>query len=138
LSFAVNFRLLHVVLAVLVIEALALVLYELPTGAAPLGLSPSTHLGGMFAGWIYHRFFHANNGLDRASTPFSLSAWFKLNHDKPPGAAPAHPVRPKREPVALRADVDRILDKINSQGFGSLTEDEKQTLDDAKDLLSKR
>jgi len=37
----------------------------------------------------------------------------------------------------LRTDVDHILDKINSQGFGSLTEEEKQTLDEAKDLLSK-
>ena len=38
----------------------------------------------------------------------------------------------------LRAEVDRILDKINSQGFGALTADEKRLLDDAHDLLSKR
>jgi hypothetical protein len=33
--------------------------------------------------------------------------------------------------------VDRILDKINSQGFGSLTDEEKQILDHAKDILNK-
>jgi membrane associated rhomboid family serine protease len=38
----------------------------------------------------------------------------------------------------LRAEVDRILDKINSAGFGALTADEKQILDEAKDLLSRR
>jgi membrane associated rhomboid family serine protease len=38
----------------------------------------------------------------------------------------------------LRAEVDRILDKINSEGFGALTADEKQVLDEAKDLLSRR
>jgi hypothetical protein len=38
----------------------------------------------------------------------------------------------------LRAEVDRILDKINSQGFGALTADEKRLLDEAKDLLSRR
>jgi hypothetical protein len=38
----------------------------------------------------------------------------------------------------LRAEVDRILDKINSQGFGALTEEEKRRLDEAKDLLSRR
>jgi len=38
----------------------------------------------------------------------------------------------------LRAEVDRILDKINSQGFGALTPEEKKRLDEAKDLLSKR
>jgi hypothetical protein len=38
----------------------------------------------------------------------------------------------------LRAEVDRILDKINSDGFGALTADEKRLLDDARDLLSRR
>ena len=37
----------------------------------------------------------------------------------------------------IRAQVDRILDKINSQGFGALTPDEKRLLDEAKDLLSR-
>ena len=35
----------------------------------------------------------------------------------------------------LRAEVDRILDKINEQGFGALTEEEKRTLDRAKEDL---
>ena len=38
----------------------------------------------------------------------------------------------------LRAEVDRILDKINSQGFGALTDEEKRILDEARDLLSRR
>ena len=38
----------------------------------------------------------------------------------------------------LRAEVDRILDKINSQGFGALTDEEKRRLDEAKDLLSRK
>jgi len=46
------------------------------------------------------------------------------------GAAPS--------PEKIRAEVDRILDKINSQGFASLTDDERHTLDSAKDLLNKR
>ncbi|MEI7438422.1 MAG: DUF6576 domain-containing protein, partial [Thermoleophilia bacterium] len=37
----------------------------------------------------------------------------------------------------LRVEVDRILDKINSQGFGALTAEEKRRLDEAKDLLRK-
>jgi len=35
----------------------------------------------------------------------------------------------------MQAEVDRILDKINEQGFGSLTDNEKQTLEKAKGLL---
>ncbi|MDR2674693.1 MAG: hypothetical protein LBC18_07445, partial [Opitutaceae bacterium] len=40
--------------------------------------------------------------------------------------------------AGLRAEVDRILDKINSEGFGALTAGERQLLDDARDLLSRR
>jgi membrane associated rhomboid family serine protease len=133
-----RFRLVHLVALLAVVEALALFFYELPTGKAPLGLSPSTHLGGMFAGWIYFRFLHAGNGWDRAPTSFSLSAWLKPAMGKQPVSAPPATDRPRRGVEDLRADVDRILDKINSHGFGSLTEEEKRTLDDAKDLLSKR
>ena len=38
----------------------------------------------------------------------------------------------------LKKEVDRILDKINSQGFGALTDSEKKILDEAGDLLKKR
>ena len=35
----------------------------------------------------------------------------------------------------LQKEVDRILDKINDSGFGSLTEEEKLMLEKAKGLL---
>jgi hypothetical protein len=38
-------------------------------------------------------------------------------------------------PVDLQREVDRILDKINDEGFGSLTNEEKLTLEKAKGLL---
>jgi len=34
--------------------------------------------------------------------------------------------------------VDRILDKINSKGFGALTPEEKRLLDDAREQLSRQ
>jgi membrane associated rhomboid family serine protease len=37
----------------------------------------------------------------------------------------------------LREEVDRILDKINVEGFGALNEEERQTLDRAKEWLGK-
>ena len=37
----------------------------------------------------------------------------------------------------LGEETDRILDKINSKGFGSLTIEEKETLEKAKKLLDK-
>ena len=41
-------------------------------------------------------------------------------------------------PAFFKRQEDRILDKINSQGFGALTPEEKRILDEAKDMLSRR
>ncbi|WP_414664416.1 DUF6576 domain-containing protein [Horticoccus sp. 23ND18S-11] len=38
----------------------------------------------------------------------------------------------------LRAEADRILDKINSHGFAALTADEKRVLHEARNLLSRK
>jgi hypothetical protein len=88
----------------------------------------------MLAGWLYFRFLHARAGWDRAAG-FALPSWLRVGSGPRPVSAPAFG---RRRPAAtLRADVDRILDKINSQGFGSLSDEEKRTLDEAKDMLSK-
>lgn len=108
---------------------------ELPGKGADTGIAYSAHLGGMLAGWVYYRYFHANNGWDRAAG-ISLPAWLRRRQ---PARAPGPGLRanPGRPSPHLRAEVDRILDKINSDGFGSLTEEEKRILDEAKDLLSR-
>lgn len=108
---------------------------ELPGARLDSGISHSAHLGGMLAGWIYFRFFHANNGWDRASS-VELPTWLRPRQQSKTPASPDK-INPPRPPANLRAEVDRILDKINSHGFGALTEDEKKILDDAKDLLSR-
>jgi hypothetical protein len=126
-------RPLHFVFALVAIDAFLLFLFELPGAEVPFGYAPSAHLGGMLAGWLYFRFLHANNGWDRAPG-FALPEWaqFAKKALTPPPSRP-----PLQQPANLRADVDRILDKINSHGFGALSAEEKRTLDAAKDLLSK-
>jgi len=133
--FPVSFQLRHIVYALLAVDGLGLVFYEITGAAVPLGLTPSAHLGGMLAGWIYFRYLHANHGWDRAAK-LELPAWLRrwTNRSRPGRPATA---RPGRASTNLRAEVDRILDKINSQGFGALTEEEKRILDEAKDLLSR-
>jgi len=93
----------------------------------------------MAAGWLYFRFVHSappwRETLGQRAS-IELPRWMKR---APPGAAPRPAYRVNigsRED--LRAEVDRILDKINSQGFGALTPDEKRLLDEAKDSLSRR
>ena len=137
--FPVSFRLKHIIYVVLALEALALLFYEIPGALVPLGLSPSTHLGGMLAGWLFFKFVHTGGGWDRAGT-FTLPGWLRFSFSfksRKRTGAPGQATSARWRSGNLRADVDRILDKINSQGFGSLTDEEKQILDDAKDLLSK-
>jgi len=132
----VTLRPIHVVYGLLVAELSWLVYFEIGAVSAPVEYSASAHLGGMLAGWIYFRYIHAINGLDRPSR-LDLPDW--LRPWKPGRAATSgFDSGPAGESaVDLRARVDSILDKINSQGFGALTDDEKRTLDAAKDLLSR-
>jgi membrane associated rhomboid family serine protease len=112
---------------------------ELAGGAfdGGMGLAHSAHLGGMLGGWIYYRFFYANNGWDRASGGVFKLPLFRRRANPLPSPETTAPLAPPA-PSDLRAEVDRILDKINSHGFGALTEQEKRLLDEAKDLLSRR
>ncbi len=123
----------------LVFELLGLLFSELPDALFPTAIAHSAHLGGMLAAWVYFRFFYAAAGWDRASQPrIEFATWFRRRSPAP--EAPPK-IETKTETPArrdLRAEVDRILDKINSHGFGALTEDEKRILDDAKDMLSRR
>ncbi|ACB76772.1 Rhomboid family protein [Opitutus terrae PB90-1] len=128
----------YVAAGLLAFELLGFGFYEVMGAVSPFGapLAHSAHLGGMLAGWVFFRTFHASRGWFRPSRPdVELPRWMQ----KTPKAAPP-PVYQvdvtKRED--LRAEVDRILDKINSHGFGALTEEEKRLLDEARDLLSRR
>jgi membrane associated rhomboid family serine protease len=128
----------YVAFALLGMELIGFLFYEIMGAVSPFGsaIAHSAHLGGMLAGWIYFRYIHdANWSLKSSRSDIELPRWLK----KAPKAA-AIAVEPldttRRED--LRAEVDRILDKINSHGFGALTADEKRLLDEARDLLSRR
>jgi membrane associated rhomboid family serine protease len=134
--FPVTLRPKYFVYGLLALDVFGLIFYELLGAAAPFNYSPSTHLGGMLAGWIYYRFVHASNGWDRAPG-IGLPAWLTRRSEPKPTVKPTSALPSGKPRAGFRAEVDRILDKINSQGFGALTEEEKRVLDEAKDLLSK-
>lgn len=115
----------------------------------------SAHLGGILFAYLYHRYLLSKptlwNWLKGNRGPsVKKPVWqqrgeaakrkgagrFKLNL----GGKASEPSPDRSSSSAegnghLRAEVDRILDKINSKGFGSLTDAEKRTLDRAKDRL---
>ena len=121
----------------LIISAGGILLYELPNQSP---VAHSAHLGGLFAGILYYRFFHNRSvhlfNTAGASTTVEPPAWFKRRKKKevPTTYQVNRGNRANRD--ELRNEVDRILDKINESGFGSLTDDEKKMLDRARDILS--
>ncbi len=107
------------------------------------GVAHSAHIGGIVAGLLYYHLILRTRDTPHATKPeIEKPGWFKrTNKSSTPQNAYKVNVStppPPSTPADLRAEVDRILDKINSHGFASLTDNEKRTLDEARDLISRR
>ena len=97
---------------------------------------------------LFFRFVHHRQSSESGSggVAMELPGWLKRSKKRPVEAsaykvnvgnsAPKSSSAPRH--VDLREEVDRILDKINVHGFGSLTDEEKKILDRAKDSLNQR
>lgn len=133
----IGLRAKHLAIGLLIIDVLGLILLEIPGRTSWFAMSHSAHLGGMLAAWLYHRFVYERDWRPFAAKPaIELPRWFRK---KKSGVteAPAYKVN-LGAGNDLRAEIDRILDKINSEGFQSLTAEEKKRLDHARDHLSRR
>ena len=110
--------------------------YEVMGAPSPFDFAHSSHLAGMLVGLVYYRFLHdAEWRLLPKRADITLPHWLKRTA-RSTAPAPAYRVNLTSR-SDIRAEVDRILDKINSEGFGSLTPEEKHLLDEARDLLSR-
>ena len=123
-------------------DLLGLFAWELPRGLLHHPVAHSAHLGGLAAGLLFHWLVLSPRRKRSAIEP---PAWLRKRSARPepaytvnlePPAAPGPASSVSRD--ALKAEVDRILDKINLHGFGSLTEREKRVLDEARQQLSHR
>jgi membrane associated rhomboid family serine protease len=126
----------YLAVGVAIADLFGFIFYEIMGKASPIDLAPSAHLGGMAAGWLYFRFVHdADWQLHHENVSVELPRWMKK---RPQAASTQLPQATQGTRGEFRAEVDRILDKINSQGFGALTTEEKRVLDEARELLGKR
>lgn len=137
--FPVSVRPKYLALALAAADILGLFFYEIRGWTIPLdfAIGHSAHLGGMAVGWVYFRYLHGWRwkAPARRRVP-AVARWVPGEPDRPEpalAAAPAGAGKPD-----LRAEVDRILDKINSHGFATLTAEEKRVLDAARETLSRR
>lgn len=140
LFFPVTVRPKYVAWTVLALSAIGLVANEIPGDRLNLSIAHSAHLGGMLAALLYYRFVH----LREWRTPdgraeIELPQWLKKSAKTSAAEKPAkYTVNVSTASRAdIRAEVDRILDKINSEGFASLTADEKRLLDQARNQITR-
>ncbi len=105
---------------------------------SPTMVAYSAHLGGIVAAWAVSRYLlHPFPAVQRAPK-VEKPGWAKKHIFFKGG--PNDKLNYKinlSSRTALQQEVDRILDKINTHGFGALTREEKATLDRAKDILGK-
>lgn len=102
-------------------------------------IAHSAHLGGMCAGGFVFRYLRSGNRFPEfvfSSNYPSLGAFtekFKTKSSPKPNQS-NYKVNLSKYNFS-QEEVDRILDKINESGFGSLSSSEKKTLEAAKELL---
>jgi membrane associated rhomboid family serine protease len=132
----IGMRAKHLAIGFLCIDLLGLALLEIPGRSSWFAMAHSAHLGGMLAGWLYFRLVLQRPANDEQKALIELPGWFRKsrNAEMP---APTYKVN-MGGGDDIRAEIDRILDKINSDGFQSLTPEEKSRLDHARDYLSRR
>jgi membrane associated rhomboid family serine protease len=110
---------------------IGLLFQELP-GTNPV--AHSAHLGGMIGGAIYFYLFSRSGSFSDLLPKIKFSSTEIVKPTPKKASKVGYSVNlSNRE--KLKAEVDRILDKINEEGFGSLTAEERSTLDKARDLL---
>lgn len=119
------------------LDLVGFLFYEMTGRPSPLWNGHIANLAAMLAAYGYYR---AAGRVDLfgefATSGIKLPRWLR-RRGKATATAPRFHVNIS-DRDDLRAEVDRILDKINSQGFGALTDEEKRRLDEARDLLSRR
>lgn len=140
LFFPVTLKPKHLAIGLVALDIMGLLAFELGKSRLPYGFVPgsSAHLGGIFTAWVYFRYLHDAPWRFGPGEPRIDPPRVKKRLAKAEVVLPPVPALDLSNPHHLRMEVDRILDKINSEGLRSLTSREKKILDGAKDLLSGR
>ena len=101
------------------------------------GIAHSAHLGGMLAGLFFFGYMRQGSFGPVRRPRLQKPSWLRTNKPSRKASAPTGYSVNLGDREFVQQEVDRILDKINERGFGSLTEKEKRILDQAKSHLGK-
>ena len=94
---------------------------------SPDGVAHFAHLGGFAAGWLYLKLdFRGNAPFTKLKRMINRPKLTVISGAPPPQQKP----RPRRVDERVYDDVDKVLDKISTQGMASLTPEERKLLDE--------
>ena len=116
----------HLLVGVICLELYGFIFSELQNIS---NIAHSAHLGGMLAGFILSTSFGKSLVLPKLSFKSS-----KVRSAKSKTTVTDYSID-SEVTTGLENQVDKILDKINEKGFGSLTDREKSLLEKAKSLF---
>lgn len=120
-----------ILIGILLLEIYGFIFNELNNSG---GIAHSAHLGGLTGGAF--AFMFLQSGRSFPTLIFKSKKVSSVdNHYHPSQVKKSSYKINLSQSTSIQEEVDRILDKINSTGFGSLTEDEKLMLEKAKGLL---
>ncbi|MGF1449394.1 MAG: rhomboid family intramembrane serine protease [Opitutales bacterium] len=118
----------------------SLAFYEARLDPRGGSIAHSAHLGGMAMGLamvLWQRRGEPAPAFNRPGRAPLIEKPRWLQRKRTRRAPPPKQVVNITDRAELRSEVDRILDKINTQGFGSLSDEEKRVLDRARDVLNR-
>ena len=119
------------------LDLVGFLFYEMMGHPSPLWNGHIANLAAMLSAYGYYRLAGRVDPFGEFSAfGIKLPRWLRRQRKTAPAAPRFHVNITSRDD--LRAEVDRILDKINSEGFGALTNEEKRLLNEARDLLTRR
>lgn len=125
-----NLRPRPILIFMLCIELFGFLFFEIAPHSGGSGVGYSAHLGGMAAGVLCVLI------MEGRLANFSLPKFVRRKVKRKLEPADSHAFKVDiLDENALRAEVNRILDKINQSGFSSLSDGEKRTLQIAKEKL---
>ena len=120
-----------VLVSILVIDTYGFIFNELNGNT---GIAHSAHLGGLAGGAFFFLYLQSGRTFPKLIFNSKKSKNF-MSQFRPQSINKSNYKINFSSTDAMQEEVDRILDKINASGFGSLTDEEKLTLEKAKGLL---
>lgn len=132
----VSLKLKHLAFILVGVDLLTL-LYQL-TQPTQNNTAVMAHLGGMLFGFLYIRYWLPRQNRAGKKRPLKERLGVRILKDDEPLKETSSKTAPPRKKPFIGSEVDAILDKINEEGFQSLTVEEKKMLEKSSKKLSKK